>query len=401
MERKPVSLALQGGGSHGAFTWGVLDRLLEDPRIDIRGISGASAGSMNAVALAHGFVVGGRDGARQALKAFWDSVAARTPFASMRDAPALIPDGADMGPSPSIKTMVSLARFFSPFQLNPLDINPLREILAQQIDFDRLREQGRIKLFIAATEVRTGRLKLFRNNELTLDALLASACLPTLHRPIEIDGEAYWDGGLAANPPLFPLVHQCNAHDLMVVLLHPSKRPDLPSTADEIWQRLTEISFTSAFFTELNGLALAKQEAERSRFAFGALERKLRALHLHVIENDELMSQLSVHSKLNVEPAFLSALHEHGRNRAEAWLKRKFPFIGTRSSVRAHPVPACAAEAGRIALTSDAIRLTLPPTQGASADRRRSFAGSLADDRRPNCSAIRSAVHPPSRKARR
>jgi NTE family protein len=310
MERKPVSLALQGGGSHGAFTWGVLDRLLEDPRIDIRGISGASAGSMNAVALAHGFVVGGREGARQALKDFWESVASKTPFASVGDSPTLIPEGADMDPSASIKAMVSLSRFFAPFQLNPLDINPLREILMRQIDFDRLRAEGRIKLFMAATEVRTGRLKLFRNKELTLDALLASACLPTVHRPIEIEGEAYWDGGLAANPPLFPLLHQCNAHDLIVVLLHPSKRPDLPSTADEIWQRLTEISFTSAFFTELTGLALAKQEAERPRFAFGALERKLRALNLHLIENDELMTQLSVHSKLNVAPAFLGSTRQ-------------------------------------------------------------------------------------------
>jgi len=335
MEKKLISLALQGGGSHGAFTWGVLDRLLEEPRIDIRGISGASAGSMNAVALAHGFTAGGREGARHALKEFWDSVASRTPFASLGDAPhTLIPEGADMGPPASVKAMVSLARFFSPYQLNPLDINPLREILARQIDFERLRKHGRIKLFIAATEVRTGRLKLFRNDELTLEALLASACLPTLHRPIEIDGEAYWDGGLSANPPLFPLVHRCNARDLMVVLLHPSKRPELPTSADEIWQRLTEISFTSAFFTEFNGLALAKQEAERPRFAFGALERRLRALNLHVIENDELMTQLSVHSKLNVEPAFINALREHGRNRAEAWLKRKFPFIGARSSVR-------------------------------------------------------------------
>jgi len=260
---------------------------------------------------------------------------AATPFAATHETPpTLIPAGADMSPSGSIKALVSLARYFSPYQLNPLDINPLRDILAKQIDFEQLRARGTIKLFIAATEVRTGRLKLFRNDELTLDALLASACLPTLHRPIEIDGEAYWDGGLSANPPLFPLVHQCNARDVMVVLLHPSRRPELPATADEIWQRLTEISFASAFFTELNGLVLAKQEAERGLFGFGSLERKLRALNLHVIENEELMAQLSVYSKLNVQPAFIDALREHGRNRADAWLKWKFPFIGSRSSVR-------------------------------------------------------------------
>src|SRR5512134_2220094 len=160
MHKRVVTLALQGGGSHGAFTWGVLDRLLEDERITIEGISGASAGSMNAVALAHGFATGGRDGARQALKDFWDSVASKSPYAAINEAPpTLIPDGADMSPSAPVKALVSLARYFSPYQLNPLDINPLRDILAKQIDFERLRAHGTIKLFIAATEVRTGRLR--------------------------------------------------------------------------------------------------------------------------------------------------------------------------------------------------------------------------------------------------
>ena len=250
MQKKVMTLALQGGGSHGAFTWGVLDRLLEDERIEIEGISGASAGAMNAVALAYGFTVGGREGARQALKDFWESVAAKAPFAYTPEEqlPTLVADGSQTGSSPALKAFVSLARFFSPYQLNPLDVDPLRDIVVSQIDFERLGAESKIKLFIAATEVSTGRLRLFRNRELTLDALLASACLPTLHQPIEIDGEAYWDGGLAANPPLFSLVHECAARDVMVVLLHPSRRPDTPTTADEIWQRLTEISFGSTCF---------------------------------------------------------------------------------------------------------------------------------------------------------
>jgi NTE family protein len=335
MRKKAVTLALQGGGSHGAFTWGVLDRLLEDERISIEGISGASAGSMNAVALAHGFVVGGRDGARQALADFWESVAGKAPFAQVpEDLPTLVADGSSTRQSPALKALVSLGRFFSPYQLNPFDINPLRDIVASRIDFDRLRAESKIELFIAATEVGTGRLRIFRNRELTLDHLLASACVPTLHKAIEIDGEAYWDGGLSANPPLFPLIHKCAAHDVMVVLLHPSRRPGVPTTADEIWQRLTEIGFASAFFTELHGIVLAKQEATRAPFAFGRLERKLRRLNLHLIENEELMAQLSAHSRLNTHPAFIHALRDHGRSRAETWLKHKFHFVGSRSSFR-------------------------------------------------------------------
>ena len=158
--------------------------------------------------------------------------------------------------------------------------------------------------------------------------------MPTLHKAIEIEGEAYWDGGLSANPPLFPLIHQCAARDVMVVLLHPSRRPEVPTTADGIWQRLTEIGFASTFFTELHGIVLANEEAERGLFAVGRLERRLRGLNMHVIENEELMAQLSAHSRLNTDPSFIYALREHGRNRAEMWLKRKFQFIGTRSSFR-------------------------------------------------------------------
>lgn len=333
MQKKIVTLALQGGGSHGAFTWGVLDRLLEDERIDIEGISGASAGAMNAVVLAHGFTVGGRDGARQALKDFWGSVASKAPFSFI---PEDLSAAASMGPQPSanplFKTFLSLARFFSPYQLNPFDINPLRDILASQLDFERLRTDGRIKLFIATTQVRTGMLKLFRNKQLTLDVLLASACLPALHHTVEIDGEGYWDGGLTANPPLFPLLHKCTARDIMVVLLHPHSRPDVPTSADDIWHRLTEMGFSSTFFTELQGLALAKREAERGLFAFGRLERRLRQLNMHVIDSQELMSQLDTHSKLNTHPAFINSLRDNGRMQAEAWLEKNFRQIGVRSS---------------------------------------------------------------------
>jgi NTE family protein len=310
--KKIVTLALQGGGSHGAFTWGVLDRLLENSQIKIEGISGASAGAMNAVVLAHGFTAGGPDGARQALKDFWESVGSQN--------------------APAFKPILSLTRFFSPYQLNPFDLNPLRDVLKKQVDFERLRAKCKIKLFVAATEVSTGMAKLFRTRELTIDAVLASACLPSLHHAIEIDGEAYWDGGLVANPPIFPLLHQCAARDVIVVLLHALRRQGTPTLADEIWERLAEISFSSTFFTELQGLALAKREAERGRLSFGRLERRLRHLNVHLIHAQELMSELTAISKLDAHPSFIKTLYDAGRNQAEEWLKENFKLIGSRSS---------------------------------------------------------------------
>lgn len=330
-----MTLGLQGGGSHGAFTWGVLDRLLEDGRIEIEGISGASAGAMNATALAYGLTTGGRDGARAALRKFWESVAASAPFSFIPDElmwPSTLAMQSDL--PPTMKAFVALTRFFSPYQLNPFDINPLRDILAAQIDFERLRRDCPIKLFIATTQVSTGTLRLFRNKQLTLDVLLASACLPLLHRAVEIDGEAYWDGGLTANPPLFPLLHKCGASDIVVVLLHPQPSSEVPTTADAIWHRLTEMGFSSTFYTELQGVMLAKREALRGLFAFGRLERRLRRLNLHVIESQELMSQLGAHSKLNAHPSFIHRLYGEGRQCADRWLDRNFRRLGVRSSFR-------------------------------------------------------------------
>ncbi|RZI41004.1 patatin-like phospholipase family protein [Herbaspirillum sp. HC18] len=335
MEKKSVTLALQGGGSHGAFTWGVLDRLLEEDGIEIEGLSGASAGAMNAVVLAHGMTVGGRDGARQALRDFWEAVSSRAPFSAIPDSVAAQANLAAQSDLPAaLKSMIPFLRFFSPYQLNPFDINPLRDILARQVDFERLRNECRLRLFVATTQVSSGTLKLFRTRQLSLDVLLASACLPLLHRAVEIDGEAYWDGGLTANPPLFPLVHKCASNDVVVVLLHPRPHDKLPITADDIRHRLSEMGFSSTFFTELQGLVLAQREARRTWFSFGTLERKLRQLNLHVIESQDLMSQLDKHSKLNAHPAFINGLHEEGRARAEAWLHRNFRQLGVRSSFR-------------------------------------------------------------------
>jgi NTE family protein len=285
------------------------------------------------VVLAQGLMVGGRDGARHALREFWSSVAQAAPFSVLPDAQAGIGGvTAQSEPPPALKAMLSLARFFSPYQLNPFDINPLRDILARQVDFQRLRNASPVRLFIATTQVSTGTLKLFRDKQLSLDVLLASTCLPLLHRAVEIDGEAYWDGGLTANPPLFPLLHKCAARDIMVVLLHPNPHTRVPVSAGDIWQRLTEMGFSSTFFTELEGLLLAQREARRGWFSLGRLERRLRTLNMHMVAAPELMGRLGTHSKLNANPAFINGLHEEGLAQADAWLERNFAQLGVRSS---------------------------------------------------------------------
>lgn len=332
MQTKVVTLALQGGGSHGAFTWGVLDRLLEDERIGIEGISGASAGAMNAVVLAHGFTRGGREGARQALKDFWEAIATKAPFNAMGESPSAAAGTGSLGSAAPLQAFLFMTRFFSPYQLNPFDANPLRDILVSQVDFERLRGGCGIALFIAATRVSTGTLRLFRTRELTIDALLASACLPSLHHSIEIDGEAYWDGGLSANPPVLPLLRECSANDMIMVLLHPAPSTETPSSADEISRRLTEISFTSAFFAEIEGLAVAKRDAEREWISLGRPQRRLRRFHTHLIDSREFMSRLSTLSKANTHSSFIEALHDEGRNRAELWLESSFHLIGASSS---------------------------------------------------------------------
>lgn len=329
---KPVTLALQGGGSHGAFTWGVLDRLLEDERIDIEGISGASAGAINAVILAHGITVGGREGARRALETFWRSVACKTPLDLAPARWFALKDTSARDPVPAVNAFLFLTRFFSPYQLNPLNLNPLRDILAAQVDFERIRANCPIKLFVAATRVATGELRLFSTRELTLEVLLASACLPSLNHSVEIDGEAYWDGGLTANPPLRPLLYECEARDMLVVLVHPLRRSGTPATADEISHRLTEISFSSPLSSELRGIALAKQEAERGWFSVGRLERRLRGLNLHLIRSRHFMSRLGVLSRLNTAADFIEALRKDGRNRASAWLRTHCRPAGARST---------------------------------------------------------------------
>jgi NTE family protein len=302
MKQRGISLALQGGGSYGAFTWGVLDRLLEEPSIEIKGVSGASAGAINAAVLGHGLTIGGRQAARRALADFWNSVAGTLPGSL-------------------VESLVFLTRFLSPSQINPFNLNPVRDLLTAQIDFKRLRADCELPIFISATNVRTGMPRLFRTREITTDVLLASACLPSMHRTVEIDGEAYWDGGLSANPPVRPLLYECEAADIVMVLLHADRRPELPVTADDIAARWTELSFSATLFSELDGISLAKREAERSTVLGGRLERRLRRLQLHSICPPEAMNRMSMNSRLNTHAAFMASLFEAGRTQADGWLQ--------------------------------------------------------------------------------
>ena len=301
MKRRGISLALQGGGSYGAFTWGVLDRLLEERDIEIRGVSGASAGAINAALLAYGLTIGGPQGARCTLAEFWNGMAGTLP-------------------SSLVEPLVFLTRFLAPSQINPFNLNPVRDALAGQIDFARLRRDCELPIFISATNVRTGLPHLFRADDISVDVLLASSCLPSMHRTVEIDGEAYWDGGLSANPPVRPLLYECEAADIVLVLLHAERRPELPVTADDISARWTELSFSATLFSELDGISLAKREAERSLVLCGRLERRLRRLQLHSICPPEAMNRMSMQSRLNTQAAFMTELFEAGREQAEAWL---------------------------------------------------------------------------------
>ena len=326
-EPRLIDLALQGGGSHGAFTWGVLDRLLEESRLKIDAISGTSAGAMNAAVLADGWAKDGAAGARAALDAYWERVAKAAVFSPLQRSPLDRLLGRwTLDYSPVFITFDLMSRVFSPYDLNPQGINPLTSILDESIDFERL-SRSPIKLFVTATNVHTGRGRIFRNAELTSDVLLASACLPTMFQAIEIDGEPYWDGGFAGNPTITPLVRESDAQDSILVQINPRERPGTPRTASEILNRLNEVSFNAALMKELRMIALMRQVAdpgtgEGARWA---------GMRTHRIMS-EMLIDLGSSSKMNAEWDFLTMLREEGRRAASEFLDAHGDDIGHRST---------------------------------------------------------------------
>ena len=322
-----VDFALQGGGAHGAFTWGVLDRLLEEPWLRIDGISGTSAGAMNAAVLVDGYVENGAAGARAALEDFWRRVSRAALLSPLRRTPFDVLLGRwTLDHSPVFVALDLMARLFSPYDLSPGGTNPLRNILAETTDFDRLA-QAAIKLFVTATNVRTGRGRVFRNSEITPDVLLASACLPTLFRAIEIDGEGYWDGGYSGNPTITPLVRECNSKDTILVQINPVERPGLPRSARDILNRLNEVSFNAVLLKELRMIALLRQVAQPDN----SENAKWADMRIHRISSD-VMVELGYSSKLNAEWEFLCMLRDEGRRAGDAFLRTHHQDLGLRST---------------------------------------------------------------------
>jgi len=327
---KMVNLALQGGGAHGAFTWGVLDHLLEDGRIGFEAISGTSGGAMNAVVVADGIMKGGPDGARQALEDFWQAVSregAKSPI--QRSLVNVFMGDWSLDTSPGFLFFDHLTRLVSPYQLNPLDLNPLRDLLEAQVDFDRVAACDKLKLFVSATNVHTGRVRVFTCSEITPDVVMASACLPLMFQAVEIDNVPYWDGGYMGNPALFPFFNSSASSDIVLVQINPIERKTTPRTTREIVNRVNEITFNSSLLKELRAIEFVARLIDQGKLDPSDYKEVL----LHRIEAGEEILALSASTKLNAEWAFLVHLRDIGREAARRWLDRHFDSIGKKSSV--------------------------------------------------------------------
>ena len=331
--RRRLSLALQGGGTHGAFTWGVLERLLEEERLEIDGLSGTSAGAINGAMVVQGLVAGGPQGAIAALDRFWRSVAAHLAISPMQNTPLeKLVWGHDLTWSFAYRAFDAMSRLLSPYQLNPFpfDWNPLRAALEESIDFDRLRSEVKApRLFVSATSVRTGKPRVFSRKELTVDALLASACLPQVFKAVEIDGEPFWDGGYLGNPALWPLYEQGGPPDLVLVQLNPMVREETPTTVTDIVNRLNEITFNGSLMAEIRAIDFVQRLLDAGRLE----QPRYRRLFLHVIEDEERMRSFKLSTKFNGDWDFLVTLKQYGRDAAERWLYEHFDKLGRESSV--------------------------------------------------------------------
>jgi NTE family protein len=328
-EMKTLSLALQGGGAHGAFTWGVIDGLLDDGRIQFDAVSGTSAGAMNAVAMADGFARGGVEGARQRMEEFWHAVSreggmvnrARSlldPFLSFWSLPGWDP----------AEFAGSIRDFTSPYSFNPLNINPLKDVVAGLIDFERVRACD-IALFIAATNVRSGKIKVFSGAEITEDALLASACLPYLFQAVEIDGEHYWDGGFMGNPPLFPLFDMPGSEDILLVQVNPIERPDVPRTAHAIVERMSEITFNASLLREFRAIDFVNRLMRENKLD----PKRYRTNRLHRIDAGHALAKYTAATKLDTSWSFFRELHRAGHLAATEWLKENYDSIGVEGTL--------------------------------------------------------------------
>jgi NTE family protein len=326
---KKINLGLQGGGSHGAFSWGVLDRLLEDGRLDIDALTGASAGAVNAVVLADGLADGDREKARETLHEFWHGISATGAASPLRRSAWEMARGSwSLDNSPAYIWFDMVSRVASPYDLNPLNLNPLKYLLNRHVDFERVRRSP-VKVFVSATNVETGRARVFARDELTVDHILASACLPFLFHAVTIEGSPYWDGGYMGNPPLWPLFDHAESDDVLIVQINPVRRPGVPKSAREILNRLNEITFNASLLRELRAIDFVSRLLEEGRLEGTGYRRVL----VHAISDEVTLPALGASSKLNTEDAFLHMLFEKGRVAASTWLEENFDAVGRRSSI--------------------------------------------------------------------
>jgi NTE family protein len=327
---KPINLALQGGGAHGAYTWGVLDRLLEDGRLTIEGISGTSAGAMNAVVLADGWARGKADGARERLAEFWKAISRESgiPGASH----AVIDSIFGFWKLPGMDRfgmMNAFSQVSSPYTFNPLNINPLRDTLERLVDFEQVHACTDLKLFISATNVRTGKIKLFRGTDVTADAIMASACLPLVFQAVEIDGEAYWDGGYMGNPALYPFFTETSCQDIMLVQINPIFRDEIPTTSNDIAERINEITFNASMLREFRAIDFVNRLLDERRLDQEQYSRN----RMHRIDADEALKKFGSSTKMDTSWRFFQQLHDIGRESADEWLEAHFDAIGSHSTL--------------------------------------------------------------------
>ncbi|PWK76372.1 patatin-like phospholipase family protein [Aminobacter sp. AP02] len=329
-EKKPINIALQGGGSHGAFSWGVLDRLLEDGRLDIKAVSGTSAGAMNAVALGDGWMRGGAEGARAKLDDFWRAVARKGRFSPVQRSPwDMLWGNWSIENTPGYIWFDTMSRVFSPYVANPLNLNPLRDVVAEEIDFANVRACKDIDLFISATNVETGQLHVFSDGEIDLDTMMASACLPQVFQAVEIKGVPYWDGGYGGNPAIYPFFKANETDDVLLVQINPVVREQTPKTANEIQNRIDEITFNAGLLREFRAIAFIKELIAAGRLPHG----EFHDIRMHRIDADEAFKDLSASSKVNAEWAFLEYLRDLGRTAASDWLEDNFDSVGKQATL--------------------------------------------------------------------
>jgi NTE family protein len=336
--RKKVNLALQGGGAHGAFTWGVLDHLLDDDRLEVEGISGASAGAMNAIMLADGLARGGPAEAKKRLADFWRAVSIGGNLPSFqRVVVERLFSFMPLDDSPAAAWLDAMSRYFSPYDVNPLNINPLKDVIERFVDFDALRKCDRLQLFISATNVKTGRLHIFPRDKITADAVMASACLPFLFRAVEIDGTAYWDGGYLGNPVIFPFFSTTETEDVLVVQINPLTRARVPRSSQEILNRVNEITFNSSLLSEFRAIEFVGRLIDQGKLPRGTGPGEYRRINMHRIVLDHDGSNFTAGSKRSNDYDFFEALHDNGRRAARRFLDEHFDDIGVRGTVDLRP----------------------------------------------------------------